>query len=326
VPTTTITIYEVPNSYVYLGTSPTISATFSMVIVDGDTRLHSNEGTDPGSAQELTVDGTPVDSYQFFYDDIITINGGTETIKTFQLTIGGTTRSFVMSDDGPSIPGAGVGVSFTLDSYENYTPIPYADIACFVRGTRIRMATDNRRVEELEIGDLVQTVDNGLQPIRWIGRSPLSVRELLARPHLRPIVIPADSFGLSRPKRDLHVSPQHRVLIEGWQAELNFGARQVLASAKSLVGRNGIHVDEAAREVAYYHFMFDQHEVVFSESLPTESFLIGDTIRDGMDDAQLQEILELFPELATAGRDITQTPARPILKAFEARVLGDLAA
>jgi len=326
VPTYNFWIYEVPNSYVESGTSPTISAVVAFEVRDNDGNLEATEALDPGSSQRLYIDGDRVDSYEFFYDDTITINGGTETIKTFQVTIDGTTRSFVMSDDGPSIPGVGVGTSFTLDAYSGYTSVPYADVACFVRGTLIETKAGQKSVEDLRVGDLVRTADHGLQPIRWVGASPLSTRDLLARPHLRPIRIPANCFGPNQPAQDLYVSPQHRVMLEGGEVQLNLGLDQALAPAKSLVGRNGIDVDAGCRTVDYFHFMFDRHEVVFSEGLATESFLVGDTIRDGMDAAQLEEILELFPELAEYSPESGMISARPVLKVFEVNVLGDLAA
>ncbi|MCY4179316.1 MAG: choice-of-anchor L domain-containing protein, partial [Litoreibacter sp.] len=42
-------------------------------------------------------------------------------------------------------------------------------IPCFVSGTRILTDRGERRVETLTQGDMVQTYDNALQPIRWIG-------------------------------------------------------------------------------------------------------------------------------------------------------------
>jgi hypothetical protein len=326
VPTTTWTIYEVPNTYVASGTDPTISGVFSLTVVDDDGDLDASNFADGGTDQILTFDGGAVDAYQFYYDDTITINGGTETIKTFQLRISGVTRSFVMNDTGGSIPGATVGTSFTLDGYASYTAIPYTDLLCFAQGTRILTDKGNRPIELLKVGDLVHTKDHGFQPIRWIGKSSLTTRDLLARPHLRPIIVPASSFARHVPERDLYLSPQHRILLSGWQVELNFGIEEALASAKSIVGRNGIRVDMARREVDYYHFMFDQHEVVYSEGLPTESFLVGDTIEDGMDQAMLDEILELFPELAVGQKDEIASPARPILRRFEVSTLQDIAA
>lgn len=42
-------------------------------------------------------------------------------------------------------------------------------IPCFVAGTLILTPDGERRIDELEVGDLVMTHDGGPQPIRWIG-------------------------------------------------------------------------------------------------------------------------------------------------------------
>lgn len=322
----TYEIYEVPNSYVESGTAPTISGVFSIEIRDNDKNLDADEAADPGKAQRIYIDGDRVDDYQFFYDDIITINGGTETIKTFQLTIDGTVRSFVMNDSSHNLPGVGVGTSFTLDSYATYTSVPYKDFACFARGARIRTDCGDIAVEDLKLGDLVETMDNGFQPIRWIGSSKLSIRDLITLPHMRPITIAPGSLGPNLPENELRLSPQHRVLLSGWSVQLNFGLDEIFAPAKSIIGRAGVSVDQNCRDVEYFHFMFDNHEVVFSEGLPTESFLVGDTIRNGMDKDQLAEIEQLFPELAKRESGEYIPPARPILRKFEVNSLDALAA
>ncbi|MCA8867154.1 MAG: Hint domain-containing protein [Rhodobacteraceae bacterium] len=320
-PVRTVNIYEVPNSYVGSGGTVTISNILTMQVKDGDGFLDATESADPGSSQIITVDGNGIDDYRFYYDDRIRIDGHNETVKTFQLQIDGVWRSFIMNDTGGSIPGADIGDSISLRSYSNYTKIDYDDLACFAVGTLIETDRGQVAVEELQVGDLVVTADHGLQPIRWIGRSPLTQRDLLARPHLRPIRIPSGSFGGGIPSRDLVLSPQHRVLLEGWQIELNFGTRQVFAPANALVGSNGIKVDATCEDIEYLHLMFDQHEVIYSEGLASESFLVGDTIRNNMDRAQLAEILELFPELADNRISSVNIPARPILRNYEVQVL-----
>jgi len=297
-----------------------------MSVSDGDLMLDGTKNADPGSNQIMTVDGQSVSRYNFYFDDTISINGTTETIKTFQLRINGVTRSFVMNDTGTSIPGAGVGTDFTLTSFTDYTPVTYTSLLCFAGGTHILTDKGHKTVERLKVGDLVKTKDHGLQPIRWVGKAELTIRDLIARPHLCPVLIPASSFGRNVPQRDLYVSPQHRVLLGGWQVELNFGIDEVLAPAICLVGKNGIRVDVERRSVDYFHIMFDHHEVIYSEGLATESFLVGDTIQDGMDQAQLHEILELFPELGCGNAADCNEPVRPILRRFEVNTLESFAA
>ncbi len=325
-PIRSFTIYQVSNSYVSSGGATTISATFTMTVKDDDGLMQGTAATDTGTPQIFTVNGAPVGGYQFYYNDTISIGGVTQTVKTFQLSINGTTNSFVMSDTGTSIPGAGTGTGFALKNYTGYTPLSYSSLPCFVRGTSIATEFGENRIESLKIGDMIVTKDHGLQAIRWIGSSCLTNRDLLAGPHLHPIKIPAGSFGSNLPKRDLWVSPQHRILLTGWEVEVNFGLSEVLAPAKSLVGTNGISVGRNVTGVDYFHIMFDRHEVIYSEGLASESFLVGDTIRDGMDKSQLAEILELFPELAAHDSTGKIRPARPVLRNFEARILEVLAA
>ena len=71
----------------------------------------------------------------------------------------------------------------------------------------------------------------------------------------------------------------------------------------------------------YIHFMFDRHEVVLSDGAWTESFQPGDYTLNGIGDAQRQEILELFPELATQDGIRDYAAARRSLKSYEARLL-----
>jgi len=320
-PARTFTIYEVPNSYVSSGTSPTISGVFTLTVSDDDGFLHATEGLDPGTSQNFTFSGGTVDSYRMYYDDNITIGGGSETIKTFQMTVGGVTRSFVMNDDALTIPGAGVGVSFTLDTYAGYTNLDYNNIPCFTTGTMIETDRGQVPIEMLVVGDRVKTQDNGYQTIRWIGASTLSRRDLVLRKHLCPITFDVGALGPGLPNRRMQVSPQHRMLITGWNVELAFGMDEVFVPAISLVGNPGIWQDMQADGLTYFHMMFDNHEVVFGDGVPSESFLAGETIRNGMDEAQLAEILELFPELAEDHSSQSTRLARPSLRKFEGLAL-----
>ncbi len=98
-----------------------------------------------------------------------------------------------------------------------------------------------------------------------------------------PIRIKANALGKGLPKRDLLVSPQHRILVSDWRAELMFGVSEVLVAAKHLVNDRDIRVATDLDEFEYYHILFESHQTVFSEGLPSESFHPGglDEIADG---------------------------------------------
>jgi len=193
-------------------------------------------------------------------------------------------------------------------------------IPCFTPGTLIATPKGERKVEELEIGDRIITRDNGMQEIRWIGRREMSGEELAAKEHLRPVLIREGALGNGLPERDMMVSPQHRVLIANDKTAMYFEEREVLVAAKHLTDMERIDVVDVSH-TSYIHIMFDQHEVVLSDGTWTESFQPGDLSLAGVGDASREEILELFPELATREGIEAYAAARKSLKKYEAKLI-----
>ena len=162
------------------------------------------------------------------------------------------------------------------------------------------------------------TLDGEVQPVRWIGRKRLSLAHLVVNPSLRPVLIPAGALGRGLPLRDMRVSPQHRVVLDGPRAEMLFGEPEVLVAAIHLVGQAGIR-QELSLGIEYIHVLCDAHEILCSDGIWSESFQPAGRTVDAMDKAQQAEIVALFPELA--GCDVAFPAARLTLKAHEARVL-----
>jgi hypothetical protein len=107
------------------------------------------------------------------------------------------------------------------------------------------------------------------------------------------------------------------MLVTGPAAEMLFGEGEVLVAALHMVGRPGV-TRAAGGAVTYVHLLFDRHEIVLAEGAWSESFQPGAASIGGLDGAARDELLDLFPELASGGR---YPAARPTLKAHEARVL-----
>ncbi len=226
-----------------------------------------------------------------------------------------------------------VGSVFTVgDTITGFGPngwtdtngVPYTEIVCFTPGSLIHTRHGKKPIESLKPGDAVLTADNGYQNIRWIGCSAVSRKDLLIRHNLRPIVIRKDAFGPGLPERDLRVSPQHRVLVSGDKVQLNFAEHEMLAPAKGLLNDHSVLVDHSCSKIDYIHMLFDRHEVVFSNGIPTESFHPGHVGLDAVGHAARQELFTLFPQLENCPHEYGQT-ARAVLKTRESSVLRDQA-
>ena len=193
-------------------------------------------------------------------------------------------------------------------------------IPCFTPGTLIATPKGERRVEDLVVGDRVITRDNGIQEIRWVGAREMTGQELAHKAHLLPVLIRQGALGNNLPERDMLVSPNHRVLVANDKTALYFEEREVLVAAKHLTGLEGVDIVETSG-TTYIHVMFDQHEVILSDGTWTESFQPGDMSLAGVGNAQRNEILELFPELATREGVDGYVAARRTLKKHEAKLL-----
>ncbi|MDB5665293.1 Hint domain-containing protein [Cypionkella sp.] len=186
-------------------------------------------------------------------------------------------------------------------------------VPCFTAGTMILTRSGEVAVEDLRVGDLVLTVDNGFRPIRWIGRRRLSPRQLELSPQLRPIRIEAGALGNDLPVRPLTVSPQHRCLIRSEIARRISGEREVLVAAKHLLSVDGVSIVDDGTPVTYVHLLLDAHELLISEGTPTESFFVGPMAMSGVSASDRLEIMSLFPALCDESAHNVMPPARKFL-------------
>ena len=136
------------------------------------------------------------------------------------------------------------------------------------------------------------------------------------------MLIRKGALGHNLPERDMQVSPNHRMLVASDQTALYFKEREVLVAAKHLINNRGVH-ELQTTGTTYIHFMFAHHEVILADGSWSESFQPGDYSLKGIGNAQRNEILELFPELATNRGIEGYLSARRILSRQEARRLID---
>lgn len=198
-------------------------------------------------------------------------------------------------------------LTFDLDINASYD-LP----VCFTRGTLIDTVSGPVPVEDLEVGDLVITEDEGTQPLRWIGR-----RKVAAKGAFAPVRIATGALGNDR---ELLVSQRHRILLRDWRANLLFGQTEVFVAATHLVNDTTIR-RVTTGEVEYFHLLLDRHQILTSNTLPTESFHPGDIAMGALASAAKSEVLHLFPELGCQGWSSFGPIARRSLRRYEARAL-----
>ena len=218
------------------------------------------------------------------------------------------------SENGTVTYWGGAG-TMTFTNIENITYIP-----CFTPGTMISTDKGMVAVEKLAPGDKVWTRDSGYQEIRWAGARKLDGRTLRDNPDLNPVMIKAGALGGDLPKRDMLVSPQHRMVIANVDTQLLFGEDEVLVAAKHLTHLEGVE-QLTSLGVTYIHIMFERHEIVEAEGALTESFQPGDVSMAGIDCDQRRELLRIFPSLHTREGRAGFMAARMSLKQHEAELL-----
>lgn len=176
------------------------------------------------------------------------------------------------------------------------------DTPCFTPGTKIKTDGGEVLVENIDVGHRVLTRDNGYQTVRWIGRRDLDAKDLADHPDLQPIEIKKNALGENIPERDMHVSPQHRMLLNNDQIRSWLDSQEALVAAHLLTCFAGIE-SKTVNRISYIHFMFDQHEIVLADGAWSESYQPRDLTSSTLNRAIREELFRLFPELETDGAD-----------------------
>jgi hypothetical protein len=201
--------------------------------------------------------------------DIYLFTGGSSDLITSGTIIGGSTLEAVVNsstfqfDTNGSFAGDHLNWSTTDSS--GGASIWVDTNPCYLAGTRILTENGEVAVEDLAEGDRVVTLSGdvrSLRPVRWVGQRRINLRQH-AQPNLAaPVRVRQHAFGEDLPARDLLVSPDHCLFVDG-----------KLIPAKLLINDMTIVQERGATSVHYYHVELDQHSVMFAEGLPAESYL-----------------------------------------------------
>jgi hypothetical protein len=218
--------------------------------------------------------------------------GGTNTINTaFGVNISGQVETPTGTINLASVP---VGGSTTF-------------IVCFAAGTDILTAHGEVPVEALRAGDIVATLSGRgtpMKPVLWVGRRRIVLAGNPDADRLAPVRIRAGALGLGAPHRDLLVSPDHCLFLDG-----------ALIPARLLVNGDSVAVERGLAEVTYHHVELEAHDVLLANGAAAESWLDAGN-RAWFDNAAVALMLVADAPDAYATADVTRTCA-PVLHGGE---------
>ncbi len=303
---------------------------YSIYIYDSSGTL--SEGDDGGSPFSLgTVQNTIFGKNVYVVDpgeDTLGSSGAvalvdeTGTVIQF-ISFNGNT---VTATEGPASGQTSTNIgsatgSTTLQSTDggaSYSPVTESrgTIPCYAPGTLIVTPRGLRAAEDMQMGDLVDTLDAGPLPIRWLSHAEQPLDK--ADHDARPVLIRTGAFGAGCPARDLVVSPQHRILAGNCGQLDGFFDEQCFVPAKALTCLPGIRMVMGKRRITWVHFALDSHEVVTAEGCLTESLLLGPMVVAGLAEPKCREVRRLFGTDAATGA-LNGPPARRCLRAGQAR-------
>ena len=139
-------------------------------------------------------------------------------------------------------------------------------VVCFAEGTRVVTPNGEDAVENLRAGDMVLAMRGGqaaFEPLRWVGFMDVAVpRDPAMAAKTAPVLIKAGALAPGMPARDLRVSPDHAMEVDGH-----------LIPAKHLVNGVSIIQEVWCKRVRYFHLELEAHGLLLSEGTWSESYL-----------------------------------------------------
>ncbi|MGB7241717.1 MAG: Hint domain-containing protein [Sulfitobacter sp.] len=249
-------------------------------------------------------DGTTVDQF-----DISNLtDGGGSPVSVNDITVtdtngDGTGDAILTFPNGETVTLDGVLASQVDESLE----LMAIGFVCFATGTLIATPDGDRKIEEIAPGDFVTTRDNGPQQVRWVAASAFGNGDRDLPKNLVPIRIKPGLLGNSRP---LIVSQQHCIMMESLKNGETFFVR-----AKHLAEETTFaSFAKGRKQITYCHLLTEQHEVLISNDMPSESFYPGPLALKLLGKTDRKRLLSLLPGLAdTSAENAYGPPARPIL-------------
>ena len=240
-----------------------------------------NSFTFEGSAGALALTGSAARNFD---DTIVGLNVGSDLTPTNLVDMLGDPNVTVASgqvgdgDAGEVVLSDGAvlnltGITNGAEGWQVLTAVDktgtgtdvFLSMVCYAAGTHILTSTGERAIESLSQGDIVLIVSDGelkAQPVRWLGGRRIDLTRHPRPETVAPIRIERDAFADNVPHRDLLVSPDHAIFVDG-----------KLICARQLVNGTTIRRETGWTSVDYFHVELDAHAILLAEGLPSESYL-----------------------------------------------------
>jgi hypothetical protein len=263
--------------------------------VEGDDVLTAPESTDglqvsgtAAGADGQTIEIEVRDAFDnVLFTETAIVTGGTWS-TTFHSTVAGTLTGVDYSIHASVTDAAGN----TGDADHDFT-----STVCFMAGTMIATPRGEVPVESIKRGDLVTTADGRTVPVAWLGIQTVS-RRFSDPLRVWPIRVKAGALDENVPSRDLLISPDHAILVDG-----------ALVQAGALVNGTSITREERLpAKFTYYHVEADDHSLILAHNVPAETF-VDNVDRLGFDN--WREHQALYPE----GKPVREMPYPRVLSA-----------
>jgi hypothetical protein len=301
--------------------APTTTLTFTDN-GSGDLSLEWNGGL-PDPDTQVIIGGTPYD-FTVLLTGVLPGNSQVpeslvgRTVALIEVTVDGERQQyfFVLGEPPATFEEMdAVGNGAIPLSLIDLDPPPF----CFAPGALIQTPRGVRAVETLAAGDLVLTEDGQSVPIAWIGRSSYSAARARREERLRPVHLRPHAFGPGLPDRELVLSPQHRVVVEGPVCQLLFGLERAFVIARHLPDHMAETPDPES-DVVYFHILLSGHKILLANGLPCESLQPSRRMIEALS-AEAQA--SLLAAIAGLGPEemLTRPDALPTLTHREAHVL-----
>jgi hypothetical protein len=268
------------------GNGSTLNLTGSFLPNDS---ILANPITNFGSFDTIILPGFTPSSGDTLLDSY---NTGTGILSVYEASEFGNSLTFAeavsLSIAGPAGSTLNTG---NFNVFFNNHGLIITDAPCFAAGTRILTPDGEVAVEDIVPGQEVLTAREGSETVAeviWTGHRTIDLARHAMPEKVRPVRILAGAFGPGLPERDLRVSPDHALYIDGH-----------LIEAKTLVNGVTVIVEKSTRYVTYHHIELKNHDVVLAEGLPAETYLESGNRLMFESDAQP---MVLHPDFAAVSR------------------------